>query len=236
MEEQQELLRQAEQALRDKEGKRALELADRILEEDDAYAAAWLVAMKSFQLIYPVDQYNPENELSCGRFAIRSALKSEKYRVRKDVYLFYLTKIQEVLERAAAVLADGRQVLSFYQKAVYFDAAGAAARTMEQDAPVVRAVLNSFAYCIALFEAIPDSAIRRSALLNRRAEEIAVQWRRTYSYLEIRYEMYHTTLSREMVEKGLQQYARFLRAVKNREELLRAPVPFNLYRLDQTAY
>lgn len=83
MEEQQELLRQAEQALRDKEGKRALELADRILEEDDAYAAAWLVAMKSFQLIYPVDQYNPENELSCGRFAIRSALKSENIEYAK---------------------------------------------------------------------------------------------------------------------------------------------------------
>lgn len=231
-----ELLQQAREALRRKDGKQALELANQVLDADEASAEAWLIAMKSFQLIYPIDQYDAQNELTCGRYAIRSAGKSEKYRVRKQVYLFYLTKIREVLERDAQVLADGKYILSFYQRTVYFDASGAAVRTMQQDAPVVEAVLRSFQYCTALFDAIPDSAIRRSALLNSRAEEVAVQWRRTYSYLEIRYEMYHSTLSKEMVENGLRQYARFLRAVKNREELAAAPVPFNLYRLDQNAY
>jgi hypothetical protein len=48
--------------------------------------------------------------------------------------------------------------------------------------------------------------------------------------------MYHTTLSRSAVEDGLRQYARFLRNVKGRETLLAAPVPFNIYRLDQTAF
>ena len=59
---------------------------------------------------------------------------------------------------------------------------------------------------------------------------------RTCSYLEIRFEMYHMTLSRDMVEEFLGQYARFLRAVKGREEWIRVPLPFNIYRMDPVLF
>lgn len=231
-----ELLDEALEALGRKDGPRAMQLAQQVLDEDENNTTAWLIAMKCFQLLYPIDQYKAENELTCARYAIRSAAKEDKYRVRKQVYQFLLTKILEVLQRDEAVLADGKAVVSFYQRTVYFDAAGATARAMEQDKPVVDAVRRTFAYCRELFDFIPNSALVKNAALNRQAAEIARQWRRTYSYLEIRYELYHTTLSRQEVEEGLRQYARFLRPVKNRDELLRAPVPFNLYRLDQAAY
>lgn len=230
------LLDQAARALEQKDGGSALRLAQQVLEQDENNTRAWLIAMKCFQLLYPIDQYDAENELTCARYAIRSASKAEKYSVRKQVYQFLLTKILEVLKRDEEVLADGRAAVSFYQRTVYFDAAHAAARTMENDKPVVDAVLRTFDYCRALFDFIPNSALVKSAALNRQAAAVAQQWRRTYSYLEIRYELYHTTLSRRAVEEGLRQYARFLRPVKNRDELLRMPVPFNLYRFDQTAY
>jgi hypothetical protein len=196
-----------------------MELADQILAQDETCSEAWLIAMKCFQLLYPIEQYNAENELTCARYAIRFAPKERKYAVRKQVYSFLLTKVHEVLARDAEVLGDGRSILSFYQRTVYFDATHAGARTMEE-----------------LFEAIPGSAIAKNAQLNAAAAEVAHQWQRTYSYLEMRYEMYHTTLSRSAVEDGLRQYARFLRNVKGRETLLATPVPFNIYRLDQTTF
>jgi hypothetical protein len=230
------LLHEAAAALQKKDGRRAMELADQILAQDETCSEAWLIAMKCFQLLYPIDQYNAENELTCARYAIRFAPKERKYAVRKQVYSFLLTKVHEVLARDAEVLGDGRSILSFYQRTVYFDATHAGARTMEEDRPVREAVERSFDYCKALFEAIPGSAIAKNAQLNAAAAEVAHQWQRTYSYLEMRYEMYHTTLSRSAVEDGLRQYARFLRNVKGRETLLATPVPFNIYRLDQTAF
>lgn len=230
------LLEQAEAALRAGEGKRSMELADQILNQDETCVTAWLIAMKSFQLLLPIEAYEASNEIDCARYAIRFAGPGEKYRVRKQVYRFFLDKILAVLKQDEKVLADGRSVISFYQRTVYFDAKRAPERTRREDQPVVDAVLKSFAYCRELFEFIPDGAFKRNASWNRLAAEVARQWQRTCSYLEIRFEMYHMTLSREMVEEFLKQYVRFLRAVREREELIRVPLPFNIYRIDPVLF
>lgn len=231
-----ELLRQAEEALNKKDGKKAMELADQVLDQEETCSTAWLIAMKSFQLILPIEAYQAENELECARYAIRFAKKEEKYATRMQIYVFFLHKILAVLERDAQVLADGRNVVGYYQRIVYFDASNAAAKTMQEDKPVVDAVWKTFSYCRELFAFIPDSAIKKSARLNRLAADVAKQWQRTYSYLEVRYELYHSCLSQETVEYGLKQYARFLRAVRDRDEILKIPVPFNIYQLDPLAY
>lgn len=231
-----QLVSQAEEALRAGDGKRSMELANQALDAEETCVTAWLVAMKSFQLLLPIEAYQASNEIKCARYAIRFAPSREKYQVRKQVYEFFLHKILEVLKRDEEVLADGREVVSLYQRLVYFDASHAPEKTAQEDRPVVDAVLKSFAYCRELFEFIPDSAFKRNAGWNRLAAEAAGQWQRTCSYLEIRFEMYHRTMSKEMTEDCLKQYARFLRAVKDREELIRRPIPFNIYRLDSVSY
>lgn len=231
-----ELLQQAQEALRRKEGKTAMELADQILDQDETCVTAWLIAMKSFQLILPIQAYQAENELECARYAIRFAGKEAKYAVRMEVYTFFMNKILTVLQRDEEVLADGRAIVSFYQRVSYFDATHAAQKTLEEDRPVTEAVRGTFDYCSQLFDFIPDSAIRKSAKLNKLAAEVARQWQRTYSRLEMRYELCHTRMTAEAVEYGLRRYGRYLRAVKGREELIRVPVSFNLDRLDQSAF
>lgn len=231
-----QLLSEAEDALRTGDGKRSMELADRVLDEDESCVTAWLIAMKSFQLFLPVEECQASNEIKCARFAIRFAAPKEKYRVRKQVYEFFLHKIVAVLKRDEQALADGREVVGFYQRLAYLDASRAPERTAEKDRPLVEAVLKSFAYCRELFDFIPDSALKRNAGWNRLAAEAAVQWQRTCSYLEIRFEMYHRTMSQEMAKDCVKQYARFLRAVKNREELIGKALPFNLYHLDAASY
>lgn len=231
-----ELLRQAEEALRQKDGKMAMELADRILDQDETCVTAWLVAMKSFQLVLPIQAYKAENELECARYAIRFAKKEEKYGIRMQIYTFFMNKILAVLKRDEEVLADGRSIVSFYQRVFYFDATNATRRTLEEDRPVTEAVRGTFTYCSELFDFIPDSAIKRSARLNKLAAEVADQWQRTYSRLEMRYELCHTRMTTEGIEYGLRQYARYLQAVKTREELIKVPVTFNIDRLDQSAF
>ena len=83
-------LRHAKDALRQKDGKTALEIAYQILEQDETCCEAWFIAMQCFQLIVPIDEYNPENELTCARYAIRYAPKEKKYLMRKQVYLFLM--------------------------------------------------------------------------------------------------------------------------------------------------
>ena len=231
-----EQLKEAKEALQSKDGHKAMELAIRILDEDEANVDAWLVAMKSFQLILPVEAYKSENELNCAGSAIHYAPKSSKYRVRKQVYLFLMTRIMDVLGRDEEVLRDGRALLDAYQRDVYFDAKGASKKMIDRDKPVRDAVMATFTYCSELFEFIPDSFIKKNMECNRRAAQVAARWARTYGFLEMRYELYGRHLSEKYVEKGLVQYARYLRAVRGREEILAAEVPFNVYHFDQLQY
>ena len=230
------LLSEAEEALRTKDGRRSMELADRVLEEDERCAAAWLIAMKSFQLFLPIEACQASNEIECARYAIRFAAPGEKYRMRKQVYEFFLHKIIAVLKRDEQALADGREAMSFYQRLAYLDASHAPQKTAQWDRPLVEAVQKSFVYCRELFEFIPDSALKRNAGWNRLAAEAAEQWKRTCSYLEIRFEMYRWTMSREMAEDCVRQYARFLRAVRDRDERLRETLPFDRYHPDAASY
>ena len=230
------LLCQAEEALLKKDGKRAMLLAGQVLDLDERCVTAWLIAMKSFQLLLPIEEYRASNEIDCAKYAIRFAGPREKYQVRQQVYRFFLNKIIEVLRRDEEVLADGRSVVSFYQRTVYFHASKAPELTMKEDRPVVEAVMSSFIYCRELFDFIPDSAVKKSAGLNHMAAQAAGQWQRTCGYLEMRFELYHRTLSQETVESCLKQYARFLRAVRNREELMKKAAPYHIYRLDQEAF
>ena len=221
------MLLQAKEALRNGDGQTALSLADRILDEDETNWEAWYVAMQCFQLIYPIDAYDAANELECARCAIRYAPREQKYRVRKLVHTFLLDKVLAVLERDGQVLSDGRELLGFYQRTAYFDATGAPAKTREKDEPVLAAVRRSFDYCLALFETIPDSALRRSAALNAKAAAVADQWQRTVSLLALRMGLYRHELTREQVQQALQVYGRYLRAVKNKEAIMAKTVAFN---------
>ena len=229
-------LNQAQDALRRKDGKTALEIVDQVLEQDETCSQAWLIAMQCFQFIYPIEAYQAENELNCARYAIRYAPKEKKYKVRKQVYLFLMNKILDVLRRDADVLADGRSMLNFYQRTVYFDASGAAEKTRNEDKPVMSAVLNSFTFCHEIFNFIPDSAIRSNVELNRKAAEVAHQWQKTYSYVALRVGLYHCELPRKDIQEALRVYARYLRAVRGKEEIMKVTVPFNTVGEDQLAY
>lgn len=222
-----ELLRRATAALHAQDGKTALSLANTILDQDETCWEAWLVAMQSFQLFLPIEQYQAENELQCAKYAIRFAPKEKKHAVRMQVYEFLMTKVTEVLRRDAEVLADGRELIGFYQRTVYFDASGAAEKTAQYDQPVYHAVVNSFDYCTALFDGIPGSAVRRSAKLNRLAADTACQWQKTYSCLAMRIGLYHREMPPEMIRHGLSVYARFLRDVRDAESIIARPVAFN---------
>ena len=214
----------AQTALYEKDGKTALQLTDEILESDEHNSQAWFLAMQCFQFLYPIDGYDAENELTCARYAIRFAAPKEKYRMKKQVYLFFLEKILTVLQRDADVLADGKELLGFYQRTVYFDAAGAAEKTRAHDESVMSAVQKSFAYCEALFDFIPDSAIRASRELSNKATEVAQAWKRTYGFVAMRVGLYHLELTQEQISGAKDRYARYLRAVKNGEEILKETV------------
>lgn len=222
-----ELLRRAEEALRNRDGRAALEAADKALEQDETCSRAWWISLRCFQYLYPIDQYDSQNELTCARYAIRFCPKPEKYRMRKQIYQFLADKVLDVLKRDAEVLADGREILGFYQRTVYFDASGAAQKTREKDEPVMRAVEKSFSYCEAIFDFIPDSAVRGSRELNRKAAEIGKQWERTYGYLVLRAGLYHMTLPEEQIRTAHRVRERYLRAVKDREEILKKPASFD---------
>ena len=230
------MLLEARKALQNGDGQTALSLADRMLEENEANWEAWYIAMQCFQLIYPIDAYDAANELECARCAIRYAPHEQKYQVRKLVYTFLLDKVAAVLERDGQVLSDARELLGFYQRTSYFDATGAPAKTREKDEPVLAAIHRSFAYCQALFEMIPDSAIRRSAALNQKAAAVADQWQKTIGYLALRMGLYRYELTREQVQKALQMYGRYLRTVKNKEKIMEKPVAFNTLQESQLDY
>lgn len=230
------MLRQAEEALRRGDGQSALRLADQALEQDEQNWEAWYIAMQCFQLIYPIEDCDAANELECARYAIRFAPKEKKYRVRKQVYTFLMDKIFGVLQRSAEVLADGRELLNEYQRQAYFDASAASQKAREMDAPVLSAVQHSFTYCQALFEAIPDSAIRRNAALNAKAAEVAQQWQKTVSCLAMRIGLYRCQMSRENVQDALRVYGRYLRAVRDKEAIMQRTVAFNTLQEPQLPY
>lgn len=227
---------QAVQALRSRDGHKALNLVNAVLDINEADSDAWLIAMQAFQFVLPIEKYKSENELTCARSAIYYAPKPHKYRVRKKVYLFLMARIIDVLKRDEEVLRDGRQLLDAYQRDVYFDSKGASKKMIERDKPVREAVFATFTYCAELFDFIPDSFIRKNMECNRKAAQVAAQWARTYGFLEMRYELYGRRLTKEYIEKGLSQYARYLRAVKGKEDLLSTELPFNIYHLDQLEY
>lgn len=230
------MLRQAEEALRRGDGQTALRLADQALEQDEQNWEAWYIAMQCFQLIYPIEDCDAANELECARYAIRFAPKEKKYRVRKQVYTFLMDKILGVLQRSAEVLADGRELLNEYQRQAYFDASAASQKAREMDAPVLSAVQHSFTYCQALFEAIPDSAIRRNVALNAKAAEVAQQWQKTVSCLAMRIGLYRCQMSRENVQDALRVYGRYLRAVRDKEAIMQRTVAFNTLQEPQLPY
>lgn len=230
------MLRQAEEALRRGDGQSALRLADQALEQDEQNWEAWYIAMQCFQLIYPIEDCDAANELECARYAIRFAPKEKKYRVRKQVYTFLMDKILGVLQRSAEVLADGRELLNEYQRQAYFDASAASQKAREMDVPVLSAVQHSFTYCQALFEAIPDSAIRRNAALNAKAAEVAQQWQKTVSCLAMRIGLYRCQMSRENVQDALRVYGRYLRAVRDKEAIMQRTVAFNTLQEPQLPY
>ena len=126
-----EKLEIARGALLKEEGDKALRLLQEILEEDETFDEAWFLAMQCFQFLYPLEQLKAEDELTCARYAIRYAPKEKKHQRQLAVYRFLLTKMIKVLERDAVLLADGKELLSFYQKEAYFDAAGAPKKTFE---------------------------------------------------------------------------------------------------------
>ena len=231
-----ENLAAAERALRAQDGRQALTCVQAALDQDERCARAWFIAMQCFQFLTPIEGYDPDYEIRCARYAIRYASKEEKTAMRRRVYLFLMQKILDVLNRDAQVLADGRELISFYQRVVYFDASGAAGKTEEKDRPVMQAVMNSFSYCEALFDVIPDSAIKRNAALNKKAAEVAHAWEMTFNYLSMRVNLYHKELAESEIRHGLARYARYLRSVRNREEILAKPVPFNTLQLDQIAF
>lgn len=231
-----ELVEKAREALHRQDGRQALEWADKALEQDEGCFEAWLIAMQSFQLFLPIDSYDPDNEVSCARYAIRFAPAEKKAQVRKQVYAFLLNKVREVLERDAQVLSDGRELVSFYQRTSYFDASGAPDKAREHDAPLMQAAERSFAYCKALFEAVPPSAIRRSRVLSELAEQIAQRWQKAYSFYAMRMGLVRCEMTREGIQAGLRQYAQYLRPVRHAEEIMRKTVPFNTVGEDQLAY
>lgn len=231
-----ELLAKAKEALLRQDGQAALAWADKALEQDETCHEAWLIAMQSFQLFLPIDAYVPENEQNCARYAIRFAPKEQKSSVRRQVYTFLLCKVLEVLRRDAEVLSDGRELVGYYQRTVYFDASGAAEKARQHDQPVMQAVQKSFSYCEALFAAVPPSAIRRCRALNDMAAEIADQWQKTYSFYAMRMGMVRCQMTREGIQDGLKKYAFYLRAVRGAEEIMRKTVPFNTISEDQLAY
>ncbi len=231
------LLNRARGALAVKDGKQALALATQVLDTEESCPEAWLIAMKSFQLILPIDQYDPQNELTCGEGAIEESTERERPAVSRKVYRYYLTKIQEVLKRDADVLADGRSLLTYYQAKAYTSPSTAAALTRKKDEPLIRAVLRSFEYCKALFDAVPLDILRQNRVLNEQTRGVAVQWRMTYGYLEMRYEMVGQHLPRKTVEDGIRQYARFLRPLADGRDMIEKPLPFNtIHKLDQTSF
>ena len=65
---------------------------------------------------------------------------------------------------------------------------------------------------------------------------MAAQWARTWGYLEMRYELYGRHLTEDYVADGLRQYARFLRDVRDKEEILAKEVTFNICHLDQIQF
>ena len=231
-----ELLRQADEALHAQDGRKALELTDAILAEDERCWQAWLIALRSFQLILPIDACDAQNELTCARWAVRFAPKEEKRRVKKQVWTFLYGRILDVLKRDAEVLADARELVGFYQRTVYYDATGAARKTLEHDQPVREAVLRTFDYCDALFDAVPDSEVRRGAMLNRQAAEIAEAWAHTYSCYAMRLGLCHCEMTREGIQEGLKRYARYLRCVRGREDIIRKTVAFNTLQEDQAVW
>lgn len=230
------MLRQAEEALKKGDGQTALQLVDQVLEADECNWEAWYIAMQCFQMIYPADVCEASGELESARYAIRFAPKEKKYRVRKQVYLFLMERIIAVLKRSSEVLSDGRELLSEYQRLAYFDASGAPKKTREMDTPVLSAVQHSFVYCQALFEAIPDSAIRRNSALNDKAAEVAQHWQQAVNYLALRMGLYRYQLTRENVQDALRIYGRYLRAVKNKEQIMQKTVAFNTLQVPQMPY
>ncbi|MBQ1493102.1 MAG: hypothetical protein IIZ39_14185, partial [Blautia sp.] len=155
-----EKLEMARAALHHKEGEKALTLLNEILEEDESCSDAWFLAMQCFQLLYPLEELKAEDELACARYAIRYAPKEKKRQRQLSVYQFLLDKVKGVLKRDALLLADGKELLSFYQRETYFDAAGAPRKTFEKDKPLLEAVMHTLDYCEELFAFIPGSQIK----------------------------------------------------------------------------
>ena len=228
-----EIVEKAREALHRQDDRHALEWADKALEQDERCFEAWLIAMQSFQLFLPIDSYDPQNEVSCARYAIRFAPAEKKAQVKKQVYTFLLNKVREVLERDAQVLSDGRELVSYYQRISYFDASGAPDKAREHDAPLMQSAERSFTYCKALFEAVPPSTIRRSCALSELAEQIALQWQKTYSFYAMRMGLVRCEMTHEGIRAGLRQYAQYLRPVRHAEEIMRKTVPFNTAGEDQ---
>ncbi len=232
-EETQEKIRSA---IEHKKGQEAYDLANAVLDEDEDDAWAWFYLMKTFELLLPVEQYQASNELTCGENAIECAGADEQEAMAAKVYAFYLEKARNVLELDEKKLSDAREIANFYQRRVYFDERKAASETYEEDRPLIDAVRRSFHYAFALFDGVDRGMIRMNRVLEQLATKLAHQWRRTYSYVEIRYEFYGGRLSDEDIKKGLKGYAHLLRDVADAESILEKPAPFNLFQWDQVSY
>ncbi|MCD8021901.1 MAG: hypothetical protein LUF30_02600 [Lachnospiraceae bacterium] len=222
--------------LKNKKGKEAYAIANAVLEADEEDSQAWYYLMQTFELVLPIDRYQSSNELTCGENAIDCASSDEKAGMAAQVYAFYLRKAQNVLEYEEKKLADAREIASYFQRKVYFDEVGAVKMTFEKDKPLIQAVQRSFSYVFDLFDGVAREAVRSNPDLNALCGLLARQWRRTYSYLEIRYEFYRKQLTEDEIRYGLERYAHLLRDVTDADSIIEKTVPFNLHQWDQKEY
>lgn len=228
-------LKIAKEALELKDGNTSLKLSDEILAEDESCYEAWIIALKSFELILSIEQYKAQDDLQCAKYAVSFAPKECKNQVRKEVYLYLLNKINSVINKLADILANGTSIMGFYQKTAYFNAASAAKLTMEEDSQLIQSVKNAFSYCMDVFEGIPVSVFR-TRVFKEKCLLIANSHRKAMNYLLMRYQLYSRPFTLDEQQKALKDYAGYLKFVPTGKEILLSSIPYNISNLDPLVY
>ena len=96
--------------------------------------------------------------------------------------------------------------------------------------------MHTLDYCEELFAFLPGGQIKRNAPLNRMAREVADRWQKAWGYLTLRMGLYRMTPTEDEIRKAVKVYAGMLKNVKNGEEILKVPLPFNTIEVDPFSF
>lgn len=190
------LIQLAQDALDSVNGKEAYSYANKALETSPTNAQAWLVKMKALGYTATLKEIKVLEVINAGK----KAIEYSNNELKKDVYVYYLTKCLNDLKFCMEHLQDTQTMKNLFDVNLQLNPFNASELTLKSD-QILELVLNQVEQIIYLRKAVPTSMVENDADITHLVGEIAKQWVYYTNEVNNRFNIYKLNINDETVAK-----------------------------------